>query len=221
VPSQATVTSTTDCPGCPGGLVAVILVDDWIVEVLADARPKETFAPTPKPVPVIVTVSPPASDPWPGEMLVTVGTAHDEGVGEATFVCGVGAGVVAGGVLAVAGGRLAVAGGRLAVAATGAHAGELDLPPSPCVGQAIGVLLPRIGLGEPGCVPLLLGVPPGAMLGGLTGVETPREVTMTADALSGDAGSASVRRPWLASSAVGIVTTLIITAASRATPVME
>ena len=222
MPLQATVTSTTDCPGCLGGLVAVILVEDWIVAVLADALPKETLAAAPKPVPVIVTVSPPASDPWLGETLVTVGTAHDEGVGEATFVCGVGAGVVAGGGLAVAGRRVGAVGGGLVVAATATHAGEVDSPPSPCVGQAIDVPLLRTGLGGSGRAPLMLGIPPGAIPGGSTGGGAPREATMGADVLSCGAGSANVRRPWLAINAtVGIATTLIAAAASTATPVIK
>lgn len=177
----------------------MILVEDWIAVVLADALPNETFAPAAKPVPVIVTVSPPASDPWLGEMLVTVGTVHDEGVGEATFVCGVGAGVaVGGGLIAVGGGlvagggELAAAGGGPAVAATVTHAGEVDSPPSPCVGQGVDVPLLRTGLGDPDCAPLLLGIPPGAMLAGAIGVETPREASMAADVLSCGAGPADV-----------------------------
>ena len=195
------MTSTTDCPGCPGGLVAMILVEDWIVAVLADAVPKETFAAAPKPVPVIVTVSPPASDPWLGETLVTVETAHDEGVGEATFVCGLGAGVVAGGGLAVAGRRLAAAGGRTSCCCDcctrrrgGLAAQSLRWAGNRCPAAADGARVPvaRAAAWNPS----------RSDTGSLNRRgEAPREATMGADVLSCGAGSANVRRPWLASNA--------------------
>ena len=200
MPLHPTVTLTKGRLGCPGGLVAVISVEDRIVAAWAGALPKNTFAPAPKPVPEMVTVSPPPSDPWPGETPVTVGSAHDDGVGEATLACGAGGDVVAG--------------GRLAVSATGAHGGEAGSPTSPCAGQAVDVPPLRTGLGRLDCGRPGFGIHPGALPTGLTWLETAGEVTMTADVRLCGAGPADLTKRWLVSNAVGMVAMPITGAAS-------
>src|SRR5208283_1539080 len=71
-PGVVTVTSTV--PAEPAGETAVMLVADTTVTLLAPVKPKSTVAPVTNPVPVIVTVVPPANGPAAGEMPVTVGT---------------------------------------------------------------------------------------------------------------------------------------------------
>jgi len=90
----------------------------------------------------MVTESPPASDPWPGETLVTLGAAT---------AAGVEAGVVAGSVIGVGddGGG-------------GAHSGGRESPPTPCVGQAVEVPLPPSGRITADALPRAVGVPPEA-----------------------------------------------------------
>jgi hypothetical protein len=72
VPSGV-VTVTWTVP-VPAGLVAVIIVRLSTVTLVALADPKETVEPFTNPVPLIVTVVPPASGPVDGETDVTVGT---------------------------------------------------------------------------------------------------------------------------------------------------
>ena len=60
-PGVTTVTSTT--PAAPAGLVAVIWVSELTVKLLAATVPKSTAVAPVKPVPVIVTVVPPAAGP--------------------------------------------------------------------------------------------------------------------------------------------------------------
>ncbi len=60
--------------GCAGE-VAVIWVDDTTVKLVAATAPKTTLVAPVKPVPVIVTLVPPAGGPDVGEIEVTVGAA--------------------------------------------------------------------------------------------------------------------------------------------------
>jgi hypothetical protein len=57
----------------PGGLVAVIWVPETIVTAVAGAPPIVTVAGRSNPVPVMVTLVPPAIGPVLGETWVTVG----------------------------------------------------------------------------------------------------------------------------------------------------
>jgi len=94
LPLHLTVISTVGCPGCPGGVMATIWVADSSV-AWAATPPKETCGSAQKPVPLMVTESPPAADPWLGETLVTLGTA-DAAAGAAGDVGGGVAGSVIG-----------------------------------------------------------------------------------------------------------------------------
>ncbi len=71
-PGVVTVTSTV--PAVPAGETAVMLVPETTVTLLVLVRPKSTVAPVTNPVPVIVTVVPPATGPAAGTTPVTVGT---------------------------------------------------------------------------------------------------------------------------------------------------
>jgi hypothetical protein len=66
-----TVTSTVPVPA---GEVAVIEVSELTVKLAAEATPKRTAVAPVKPVPVMVTVVPPASGPAIGVTALTVGT---------------------------------------------------------------------------------------------------------------------------------------------------
>jgi hypothetical protein len=71
----AVVTFTCTAP-VPAGLVAVIIVALETTRFVASAEPKETVAPFTNPVPLIVTVVPPAAGPANGDTDVTVGTGR-------------------------------------------------------------------------------------------------------------------------------------------------
>jgi hypothetical protein len=64
-----------------GGLVTMICVPSlFTLDTVAFAEPKETLVSLVKPVPVIVTVVPPAIGPWFGSIFVTTGAGG--GVGQ-------------------------------------------------------------------------------------------------------------------------------------------
>ena len=67
------VTTTFTAPAAWAGVVAVIEVLFTTVTVLAAVLPSFTVAPDRKPLPVMVTVVPPLTDPELGEIAVTVG----------------------------------------------------------------------------------------------------------------------------------------------------
>ena len=71
-PLPATVTSTVPEPA---GLVAVIDVALFTVTPVAAVEPNATVSPDAKPVPVMVTVVPPAAGPLDGLTADTVGAA--------------------------------------------------------------------------------------------------------------------------------------------------
>jgi len=71
-PGVTTVTSTWPVPA---GLTAVIWVSLFTVTLVAPVAPKPTPVAPVNPVPVIVTVSPPAAAPLLGLIPVTVGAA--------------------------------------------------------------------------------------------------------------------------------------------------
>ena len=56
------------------GETPVILVDETTVKLVAATAPKRTWVAPVKPVPVMVTVVPPAGGPEVGEMAVMAGT---------------------------------------------------------------------------------------------------------------------------------------------------
>ena len=70
-PGPVTVTLTMPVPA---GLTAVISVEDTTVTLVAGVEPKSTIIPPVRFVPVIVTVVPPAVEPFAGLMPVNVGT---------------------------------------------------------------------------------------------------------------------------------------------------
>jgi hypothetical protein len=70
-PGVVTVTSTVPVPA---GEIAVILVAESTVKLEALLIPNITVVAPVNPVPVTVTVVPPAAGPAIGEMLVTAGT---------------------------------------------------------------------------------------------------------------------------------------------------
>ncbi len=72
-PGVVTVTSTA--PAVPAGAVAVREVADTTVKPVAAVDPKVTAVAPVKPVPVTVTLVPPAVGPEPGANAVTVGAA--------------------------------------------------------------------------------------------------------------------------------------------------
>ena len=72
-PPEVTVTVTA--PTLPAGVVAVMLVPLATTMFVAAFPPNVTVAPEAKPVPVIVTLVPPAVGPLFGDTLVTVGGA--------------------------------------------------------------------------------------------------------------------------------------------------
>ena len=65
-----------------------MLVADTTVTLLAPVRPKSTVAPVTNPVPVTVTVVPPANGPAAGATLVIVGTGSyvNSSAGEVALV---------------------------------------------------------------------------------------------------------------------------------------
>ncbi len=67
------VTTTLTVPAACAGVVAVIEVEPLMTTFVAPTPPKATVAPFWKPVPVTVTVVPPAVPPTLGETDVTVG----------------------------------------------------------------------------------------------------------------------------------------------------
>jgi hypothetical protein len=69
------VVTTTGPVPTPGGATAVIVVGDMMAKVGAGIPLKLTAVAPLKPVPVIVTVFPPDSDPDAGESPVTMGAA--------------------------------------------------------------------------------------------------------------------------------------------------
>lgn len=71
-PGAVTVMSTVPLPV---GAVAVISVSETTVKLVAAVVPNSTAVAPVKPVPVIVTVVPPATGPLFGLMLVTIGDA--------------------------------------------------------------------------------------------------------------------------------------------------
>ncbi len=73
-PPQLTVTA--EGPADPGGVRPLASVVESAENVGASEPPKNTDSPTPKPVPVMVTRSPPASFPLAGETLTTLGLEH-------------------------------------------------------------------------------------------------------------------------------------------------
>lgn len=70
------VTTVTSTVPLPGGLVAVISVSETTV-IAAPEPPNSTFVAPVKPLPVMVTLSPPAPVPLAGEIAVTCGSAAD------------------------------------------------------------------------------------------------------------------------------------------------
>ena len=72
-PGVVTLTSTV--PALPAGAVAVICVSLLMVKPAAAVPPNATAVAPVNPVPVIVTVVPPATMPVIGERLVMVGGA--------------------------------------------------------------------------------------------------------------------------------------------------
>src|SRR5665213_269625 len=64
---------STTAPAVPAGLVAVTVVSLTTVNAVAAVVPKLTAVAPVKPVPVIVTMGPPAADPPVGLMLVPIG----------------------------------------------------------------------------------------------------------------------------------------------------
>ena len=66
---------TSTVPAGPAGAVAVRVVGPVSVMEAARVVPKSTVAPGPKPVPVTVTMVPPASGPSSGETVATTGAA--------------------------------------------------------------------------------------------------------------------------------------------------
>ena len=66
-----TLTSTFDL-GAPGGETTVIEVDEMTVTSSAATSPKRTVAGLENPVPVIVTVVPPAAEPFLGFIFLIV-----------------------------------------------------------------------------------------------------------------------------------------------------
>lgn len=75
------VTATVTAPALPAGVVAVIVVVFVTEKLAAFTPPKVTAEMLVKPVPVIVTLVPPAAGPEAGETLVTVGAAASAGAG--------------------------------------------------------------------------------------------------------------------------------------------
>ena len=73
---MVTVTSTVPLPA---GELAVIEVAELTVTEPAAVPPKLTVSPEAKPVPVIVTLVPPATGPLVGAMWVTVGSGGGAG----------------------------------------------------------------------------------------------------------------------------------------------
>jgi len=73
------VTTMSAVPAACAGVVAVIEVAVATATPVAGAPPIETVAPAVKPVPVIVTLSPPAVGPEPGAIPVTAGAAAGAG----------------------------------------------------------------------------------------------------------------------------------------------
>jgi hypothetical protein len=70
----AVVTVTSTVPGAPAGEVAAQVVVDAQVTAVAAVAPNATVVePTTNPVPVIVTLVPPAGGPATGLMALTVG----------------------------------------------------------------------------------------------------------------------------------------------------
>src|ERR1700678_1272801 len=67
------VTVTATVP-VPAGVEAAIEVELATVTPVAGTEPKSTIAPLMKPVPLMVTLVPPAAGPVPGLTAVTVGT---------------------------------------------------------------------------------------------------------------------------------------------------
>ena len=67
------VTVTVTAPALPAGVVAVIVVLFTTTTLVAAALPNVTVAPAAKFVPVMVTAVPPATGPWFGVTLLTVG----------------------------------------------------------------------------------------------------------------------------------------------------
>ena len=76
----AVVTKTLAEPAVPAGAVAVIEVEDATVKLVAATPWKDTAVAPVKPVPVIVTLVPPAVGPELGETAVTVGADPPPGV---------------------------------------------------------------------------------------------------------------------------------------------
>ncbi len=66
-------------PAAWAGVVAVMDVAAATAVPVAGAPPMETVAPAVKPVPLMVTLTPPPVDPDPGEIPVTVGAAAGVG----------------------------------------------------------------------------------------------------------------------------------------------
>ena len=69
------VTATDVAPAPPAGVTAVIWVSPVTVKLVAALPPKVTALAPVRPVPVIVTLVPPAVDPELGVALVIVGAA--------------------------------------------------------------------------------------------------------------------------------------------------
>ena len=69
------VTVTSMVPAEPAGEVAVILIAELTVKLVAAAAPNLTAVAPVNPVPVTNTTVPPARGPLAGEITVTVGAA--------------------------------------------------------------------------------------------------------------------------------------------------
>src|SRR5262249_10170906 len=73
VPEGVVTVTSTVCPAVPAGSVAVILVADTTVKLVAGVPPNDTPVAPLKLLPVIVTVVPPVAGPLAGDTLLTVG----------------------------------------------------------------------------------------------------------------------------------------------------
>jgi hypothetical protein len=73
VPKNRDVTRTSTVPADPAGVTAVIDVVEFTVKLAAGADPNETAVTRLNPVPVMVTLVPPAVEPELGDTPVTTG----------------------------------------------------------------------------------------------------------------------------------------------------
>ena len=75
VPESLFVTTTSTAPAEPAGVIKVIVFESGLAILVAATPPNVTVTPGPKPVPVIVSASPPAVEPLVVVSEVMVGAA--------------------------------------------------------------------------------------------------------------------------------------------------